>query len=68
MVSPGGLWEENKRGMALVNVGIFVFVFVFVFVFSSVFAFSFVFVFVVFLGLITVMPRAPPVVCERKTK
>ena len=66
MVSPGDLWEENKRGMALVNVGIFVFVFVFVF--SSVFAFSFVFVFVVFLGLITVMPRAPPVVCERKTK
>ena len=66
MVSPGGLWEENKRGMALFNVGIFVFVFVFVF--SSVFAFSFVFVFVVFLGLITVMPRAPPVVCERKTK
>ena len=66
MVSPGGLWEENKRGMALVNVGVFVFVFVFVF--SSVFAFSFVFVFVVFLGLITVMPRAPPVVCERKTK
>ena len=62
MVSPGGLWEENKRGMALVNVGVFVFVF------SSVFAFSFVFVFVVFLGLITVMPRAPPVVCERKTK
>ena len=60
MVSPGGLWEENKRGMALVNVGVFVFVFVFVF--------SFVFVFVVFLGLITVMPRAPPVVCERKTK
>ena len=66
MVSPGDLWEGNKRGMALVNVGIFVFVFVFVF--SSVFAFSFVFVFVVFLGLITVMPRAPPVVCERKTK
>ena len=66
MVSPGGLWEENKRGMALVNVGVFVFVFVFVF--SSVFAFSFVFVFVVFLGLITVMPWAPPVVCERKTK